>query len=40
LVIRAELPKTATSRVEKYKLRNETLANAIDRVELGIELRR
>jgi crotonobetaine/carnitine-CoA ligase len=40
LVMRSELPKTATSRVEKYKLRNEMLVNATDRVELGIELRR
>jgi crotonobetaine/carnitine-CoA ligase len=39
-VIRTELPKTATSRIEKYKLRNEKLANAIDRVELGVELKR
>jgi crotonobetaine/carnitine-CoA ligase len=40
LIVREELPKTATSRIEKYKLRNEKFANAIDRVQLGIELKR
>jgi crotonobetaine/carnitine-CoA ligase len=41
LVIRKELPKTATLRVEKYKLREEGVPpEAFDRVKLGIKLRR
>lgn len=40
LVIRSELPKTATMRIEKYKLREEKTSNAIDRVQLGITLKR
>jgi len=41
LVIRSELPKTSTLRIEKYKLREEGIAsNAIDRSELGIVLKR
>ncbi len=40
LVVRSEIPKTATLRIEKYKLRDEKISDAIDRVKLGIELRR
>lgn len=40
LVLRQELPKTATLRVEKYKLQRDGLANAVDRKQLGIELQR
>ena len=40
LVIQAELPKTATQRVEKYKLQQQGVAAAIDRKALGIELKR
>jgi len=40
LVIRSEIPKTGTLRVEKYKLREEKLLNATDRVKLGIEVTR
>jgi carnitine-CoA ligase len=41
LVIRSELPKTSTSRIEKYKLRDEGIpSNAIDRNELGIVLKK
>jgi crotonobetaine/carnitine-CoA ligase len=40
LVIRSELPKTATERIEKYKLRNYLPENAIDRESLGILLKR
>ena len=40
LKIRSEIPKTGTLRIEKYKLREEGTANAIDRVKLGIKLRR
>jgi len=41
LVLRSELPKTGTLRVEKYKLRDEGVgANAIDRNELGVVLKR
>ncbi len=41
LVIRSELPKTGTMRVEKYRLRQEPIpANAFDRVALGVSLKR
>ena len=41
LVVRKELPKTGTMRVEKYKLRQEGIsAGAADRAELGITLKR
>lgn len=41
LVIRPELPKTATFRIEKYKLRKEGIPkSALDRRVLGIELQR
>ena len=41
LVIRSELPKTHTFRIEKYKLREEGIPeNAIDRNKLGIKIRR
>ncbi len=40
LVIRSEIPKTATLRIEKYKLREEKISHAIDRVKLGVKLRR
>ena len=41
LVLRSELPKTSTMRIEKYRLREEGLGkDAIDRNELGITLRR
>jgi crotonobetaine/carnitine-CoA ligase len=40
LKIRSEIPKTGTLRIEKYKLREEGATNAIDRVKLGIKLRR
>jgi len=41
LVIRKELPKTATLRIEKYKLREEGIPeNAIDREKLGIKIKR
>ena len=40
LVFQAELPKTATQRVEKYKLQQQGTAAAIDRKALGIELKR
>ena len=41
LVIRSELPKTGTLRIEKYKLREEGVTSeAFDRSELGIVLRR
>ena len=38
LVMHTELPKTATLRVEKYKLQALDLTDAIDRKKLGIEL--
>jgi carnitine-CoA ligase len=40
LVIRSEIPKTGTLRIEKYKLREEKLVNAIDRVKLGVGVTR
>ena len=41
LVIRSDLPKTGTLRIEKYKLREEgLLSNTIDRSALGIVLKR
>ena len=40
LVIQTELPKTATLRVEKYKLQEAGSADAVDRKKLGIELKR
>lgn len=40
LVIRGEIPKTATLRIEKYKLKSEDLSQAIDRVKLGYKLKR
>ena len=41
LVIRPELPKTSTLRIEKYKLRQEEVpSDAINRSELGVALRR
>jgi len=41
LIIRSELPKTGTLRIEKYKLRSEGVSsNAIDRSDLGIVLKR
>lgn len=40
LIVRSEIPKTGTLRVEKYKLREDRLSNAIDRVKLGVEVTR
>jgi crotonobetaine/carnitine-CoA ligase len=40
LKMRSEIPKTGTLRIEKYKLRQEGTTNAIDRVKLGVKLRR
>ena len=40
LVLRSELPKTGTLRIEKYKLREEGVMDAIDRVQLGIVLKK
>jgi len=40
IVFRDSLPKTATERVEKYKLRMEGLAHAWDREKAGIKLRK
>ncbi|MFC1895916.1 AMP-binding protein [Thermodesulfobacteriota bacterium] len=40
LVLRSEIPKTGTLRVEKYKLRKEGVDGAIDRIALGIKLKR
>ena len=40
LVLQTELPKTATLRIEKYKLQQAGLANAVDRKQLGIQLQR
>jgi crotonobetaine/carnitine-CoA ligase len=40
LVLQAELPKTATLRIEKYKLQDNLPAQALDRKKLGIELQR
>jgi len=40
LVLQRELPKTATQRIEKYKLQQSLPHGAIDRKQLGIELKR
>ena len=40
LVVQTELPKTATLRIEKYKLQEAGIAAAVDRKKLGIELKR
>jgi len=40
LVLQRELPKTATQRIEKYKLQQPLPNGAIDRKQLGIELKR
>lgn len=40
LVLQRELPKTATLRIEKYKLQQPLPPDAIDRKQLGIELKR
>jgi crotonobetaine/carnitine-CoA ligase len=40
LVLQHELPKTATLRIEKYKLQQPLPPGAIDRKQLGIELKR
>jgi crotonobetaine/carnitine-CoA ligase len=40
LVLQRELPKTATLRIEKYKLQQPLPHGAIDRKQLGIELKR
>ena len=40
LVVQQELPKTATLRIEKYKLQEELPPHAMDRKALGVELRR
>ena len=40
LLLQGELPKTATLRVEKYKLQQADLAGAADRQQLGITLSR
>ena len=40
LVLQRELPKTATLRIEKYKLQQPLPPDAIDREQLGIELKR
>jgi crotonobetaine/carnitine-CoA ligase len=40
LAIQKELPKTATLRIEKYKLQQAGTADAIDRKKLGIEIKR
>lgn len=40
LVLQRELPKTATLRIEKYKLLKPLPPGAIDRKQLGIELKR
>jgi len=40
LVLQRELPKTATQRIEKYKLQQPLPHGAIDRKQLGIELKR
>lgn len=40
LVMQRELPKTATQRIEKYKLQQSLPHGAIDRKQLGIELKR
>jgi crotonobetaine/carnitine-CoA ligase len=36
LRVMSELPKTASQRIEKYKLREEGLVDALDREALGI----
>ena len=38
--VRPSLPKTATERVEKYKLKQEPLGDAWDREAAGYRLRR
>jgi hypothetical protein len=40
LVLQQELPKTATLRIEKYKLQQPLPEHAIDRQMLGIALQR
>ena len=40
LVLQTELPKTATLRIEKYRLAQRGLAGAVDRKQLGIQLQR
>lgn len=40
LVLQPELPKTATLRIEKFKLQSWPLEQALDRQQLGIEIKR
>ncbi|MHB1126656.1 MAG: AMP-binding protein [Bacillota bacterium] len=40
LVFREEIPKTATMRIEKFKLKEDQLTDAYDRVKLGYNVRR